>query len=64
MGRATVSAIYSLVTLASSSCTTEACDCPPAIVPAIATGRVLDRNAAAVAGALVRVYSAPATDCH
>jgi len=64
MGRATASAVYGLVTLASSSCTTEVCDCPPAIGPAIVTGRVLDRSGAAAAGALVRAYSAPRTDCH
>jgi hypothetical protein len=32
MGRAIVSAIHGLVTLAVSSCTTEACDCPPALL--------------------------------
>jgi hypothetical protein len=64
MGRATVSAFCGLVTLGSSSCSTEACDCPPAIVPAVVDGRVLDRTGAATPGALVRAYSAPETDCH
>jgi hypothetical protein len=64
MGRANVSAVYGLVTLAVSSCTTEACDCPPSIVPAVVTGRVLDHTGGAAAEALVWAYSAPATDCH
>ena len=64
MTRATVSTIYGLVILASSSCTTEACDCPPAIVPAVVTGRVLEPGGAAVEGALVRAYSAAEAGCH
>jgi hypothetical protein len=63
MGRPTVCALYGLVTLAFSSCTTEVCDCLPA-VSAIVTGRVLDRSGAAAAGALVLAYSASEADCH
>jgi hypothetical protein len=64
MSRASVSAIYGLLILASSSCTTEACDCPPAIVPAVVTGHVLEPSGAAGVGAVVRAYSAAETGCH
>jgi hypothetical protein len=64
MGRATGFSIYGLAILALSNCTTEACDCPPSIVPGIVTGRVLDHSGNAAAEALVWAYSDPATACH
>jgi hypothetical protein len=49
--------------LALSNCTTQACDCPPALVPAIVTGHVVADGGAPVAGALVHAFSDAAVGC-
>ncbi len=49
--------------LALSNCTTEACDCPPGIVPAIVTGRVARDGGAPVAGAVVGAFSGMGVGC-
>ena len=49
--------------LALSNCTTEACDCPPGIVPAIVTGQVVRDGGAPVAGAIVSAFSDAGVGC-
>lgn len=64
MRRALVALFGCLVTLGASSCTTEACACTPAIVPALVTGRVLREGSVPVPDAHVRAYSATAEGCN
>ncbi len=49
--------------LALSNCTTEACDCPPGIVPAIVTGQVVRDGGTPVAGAIVSAFSDTGVGC-
>ncbi len=64
MDRTIVVTLGGLAILASSSCTTDACACTPAIVPAIVSGHVTDGAGAAAARAQVHAYSAPGVGCH
>jgi hypothetical protein len=52
-----------LTVLALSTCTTEACDCPPGVVPAIVIGHVANDGGAPVAGAMVGAFSGPGVGC-
>jgi hypothetical protein len=63
MGRAIVAAL-GLAAFTFPGCTTDACACTPAIVPALVTGRVVDDRGTPASGAQVRAFSAPAAGCH
>jgi hypothetical protein len=47
-----------------SGCATDVCACPPARPSAMVYGRVTSPNGEPVSGAVVRAYSAPASDCY
>jgi hypothetical protein len=47
-----------------SGCATDVCACPPLPPSAMVYGRVTSPNGEPVSGAVVRAYSAPATDCY
>lgn len=63
MGRVAGPMLCGLTLLAVSNCTTEACDCPPAIVPGIVTGHVVRAGGTPVAGAIVHAFSDAGAGC-
>ena len=63
MGHTPSSVLCGLALLALSNCTTQACDCPPAIVPAVVTGHVVRDGGAPVAGAIVHAFSDVGVGC-
>ena len=63
MARVARPMLCGLTVLALSNCTTEACDCPPGIVPAIVTGLVVRDGGAPVAGAIVHAFSDVGAGC-
>ena len=63
MGRIPSPVLRGLTVLALSSCTTETCDCPPALVPAIVIGHVVGDGGAPAAGAIVHAFSDAGTGC-
>ena len=63
MGRVPGLILCVLTVLALSNCTTEPCDCPPAIVPAIVTGHVVRDGGAPVVGAIVGAFSGAGVGC-
>jgi hypothetical protein len=64
MRRIQTAAVATLALLGLSHCTTEACGCTPAFVPAVVVGQVLGGLNTPVQGARVRAYSAAGTNCH
>ena len=63
MGSVARPMLCGLTILALSNCSTEACDCPPGIVPALVTGHVVRDGGTPVTGAIVRAFSAAGVDC-
>jgi hypothetical protein len=64
MRRVRTGAVATLALVGLSQCTTEACGCSPAFVPAVVLGRVLGGLSTPVQGARVRAYSAAGPGCH
>ena len=52
-----------LTMLALSHCTTEACDCPPGIIPGVVTGRVVRDGGVPVAESIVQAFSGVGPGC-
>ena len=64
MRRVRTGAVATLALVGLSQCTTEACGCSPAFVPAVVLGRVLGGLSTPVQGARVRTFSAAGPGCH
>jgi hypothetical protein len=63
IGRVPRPMLFGLTILALSNCSTEACDCPPGIVPALVTGHVVREGGTPVPEAIVHALSSPAAGC-
>jgi hypothetical protein len=64
MHRVRTATVATLAVLGLSHCTTEACGCTPAFVPAVVVGRVVRGLNTPVQGARVHAYSATGLNCH
>jgi hypothetical protein len=64
MRRIQTTTVATLALLGLSHCTTEACGCTPALVPAVVLGRVLGGLNTPVQEARVRAFSAAGANCH